>query len=79
MVNRRGKKPAIEQSSTEEQDIPLEMSTVDEDPGEVSERHTFDNLCRELNMDTSTADVAWKSYTETRHKYTLEVSALSYR
>lgn len=33
----------------------------------------YDQLCRELNMDTSTATAAWKSYSETRHKYILEV------
>ena len=37
-------------------------------------RVEFDQLCRELNMDISTADAAWESYTDTKHKYTLEVS-----
>ena len=37
-------------------------------------RNDFDNLCRELNMDTSTAESAWDSYQEMKHKYTLEVT-----
>lgn len=39
----------------------------------IAMKADFDQLCRELNMDTSTADSAWNSYTEMKHKYTLEV------
>ena len=40
---------------------------------EVDKRVVYDQLCRELNMDITTAEAAWESYTDTKHKYTLEV------
>ena len=39
-------------------------------------RKEYDLLCRELNMDIDTADAAWQSYVDTKHKYTLEVRNL---
>ena len=41
---------------------------------EENKRAVYDQLCRELNMDITTAEAAWQSYTDTKHKYTLEVS-----
>ena len=35
-------------------------------------KSAFDTLCRELNMDKTTAETAWNYYCETKHKYTLE-------
>lgn len=57
-----GKKNAAKQSEQKKDDT---TDTVKID---------FDQLCRELNMDISTADSAWNSYNEMKHKYTLEVS-----
>lgn len=37
-------------------------------------RCQYDALCRELNMDTHTAEEAWQSYQQIRQHYTLEVS-----
>ena len=71
-------------SSTKTSKIPkkesesLEMTVTEDKPekfeDEVCIKSEFDTLCRELNMDTGTADTAWKYYCETKHKYTLEVS-----
>lgn len=71
-------------SSTKTSKIPkkesesLEMTVTEEKPekfeDEVCIKSEFDTLCRELNMDTGTADTAWNYYCETKHKYTLEVS-----
>ena len=38
-------------------------------------KEEYEQLCRELNMDESTMDTAWKSYMAIRHNYTLEVKA----
>ena len=40
-----------------------------------SVKDEYDQLCRELNMDESTMETAWKSYMAIRHNYTLEVSS----
>ena len=71
-------------SSTKTSKIPkkesesLEMTVTEEKPekfeDEVCIKSEFDTLCRELNMDTGTAETAWNYYCETKHKYTLEVS-----
>ena len=56
----------------------LDMTVTEEKPEKFDDENTikseFDTLCRELNMDTGTADKAWNYYCETKHKYTLEVS-----
>lgn len=39
-----------------------------------SAKEEYDQLCRELNMDESTMEAAWRSYIAIRHNYTLEVS-----
>jgi len=46
------------------------MAEVEASPGEAGEE--FRGLCAELNMDTDTADEAWRAYSATRQKYTLE-------
>ena len=52
---------------------------ISESNMESDTRTDFDQLCRELNMDIDTADNAWDSYADTKHKYTLEVrSKLSF-
>jgi hypothetical protein len=40
-------------------------------------KEEYDQLCRELNMDETTMESAWRSYTAIRHNYTLEVSRKS--
>ncbi len=54
------KKPSEDRSSPES-----DLEVVKED---------YDQLCRELNMDESTMDTAWRSYIAIRHNYTLEVN-----
>ncbi len=39
-------------------------------------KEEYEQLSRELNMDESTMDTAWKSYMAIRHNYTLEVKDL---
>lgn len=55
-------------SDIEEQNSESNMEETESDV-----RNDYDQLCRELNMDTTTGDAAWQSYTDTKHKYTLEV------
>ena len=43
-------------------------------PGADTVRAEFDAMCRHLNMDLGTMDVAWKSYADLKEFYTLEVS-----
>lgn len=43
------------------------------DPDVGATKNEYEQLCRELNMDESTMDLAWKSYIAIRHNYTLEV------
>ena len=55
-------------SETEKKDTSDLQAEADNDI-----RNEYDLLCRELNMDIDTADAAWQSYVDTKHKYTLEV------
>lgn len=43
-------------------------------PPESSVREEFDAICRRLNMDLGTMEVAWKSFVDLKEYYTLEVS-----
>ena len=72
MVTKKGAKkqstsdPETSQDSTN--DAAKDSVTID------TTKSDYDQLCRELNMDTSTSESAWKSYEETKHRYTLEVN-----
>jgi hypothetical protein len=73
------KKPEEETASSAVPPSPTDKSE-EEPPSSVSSEHKmeavkeeYEQLCRELNMDESTMDTAWKSYMAIRHNYTLEV------
>ncbi len=67
-----GPKKGASKSQNEADKDPLSMVS-DQVAQDIAIKNEFDNLCRELNMDTSTAETAWESYIEVKHKYTLEV------
>ena len=67
-VNPKKETESLDMTVTEEEKEP-----IIEDVKESQVKIDFDNLCRELNMDLTTSEQAWKYYCETKHKYTLEV------
>ena len=45
----------------------------EEEEVEASMRKEYEAVCNKLNMDQSTMESAWSSYTDTRDYYALEV------
>ena len=72
MVTKKGAK----KQSNSDPETPNESNNdaANDSPKIDTTKSDYDQLCRELNMDTSTSESAWKSYEETKHRYTLEVS-----
>ena len=66
------KKPE-EESPVPTPDKASDQPSPESDLNLESVKEDYDQLCRELNMDESTMDTAWKSYIAIRHNYTLEV------
>ncbi len=66
-------------SSSNKQEVKKEedqssSSSSNKDNEDDSVRESYQELCRELNMDKATNEAAWKAYTAIKQNYTLEVS-----
>ncbi len=76
MVSRSASKKDRQQSTPPREGARREDSPPSEQAKTEEERmvrEAYQELCRELNMDSATCEVAWKSYEAIRQNYTLEV------